>query len=120
KVGTDMAVPDEKLREVFAMYREGLEKAGLASVVFGHIGNNHVHVNILPADLDELKKAKELYLDWAPKVVEMGGAVAAEHGIGRIKKAMLEVQYPAETLDAMRNIRAAFDPKGTLAPGVLV
>ncbi len=120
KVGTDMAVPDDKLRDAFAMYRTGLTNAGLQSVVFGHIGNNHVHVNILPQNLDELKRAKQLYTDWAKQVVNMGGAVAAEHGIGRIKKSMLEIQYPAEVLDTMRALRRAFDPAGILAPGVMI
>jgi D-lactate dehydrogenase (cytochrome) len=120
KIGTDMAVPDAALREVFALYRRGLAEAGLQSVVFGHIGNNHVHVNILPADLSQLAKAKELYVNWAKEVVRLGGAVAAEHGIGRLKKAMLERQYPLEILDGMRGIRKVFDPAGMLAPGVLV
>lgn len=120
KVGTDMAVPDDKLKEVFAMYRQGLAGAGLDSVVFGHIGNNHVHVNILPKDLGELGKAKELYASWATQVVAMGGAVAAEHGIGRIKRGMLEIQYDQTVLMGFVAIRKAFDPAGTLSPGVLV
>ncbi len=120
KVGTDMAVPDDKLRDVFRLYREGLAEAGLASVIFGHIGNNHAHVNILPRDLDELGRAKALYQTWAAAVVDMGGAVSAEHGIGRIKKSMLELQYPADALEAMRAVRRAFDPQGTLGPGVVV
>ncbi len=120
KIGTDMAVPDAQLREVFSMYRRGLAEAGLQSVVFGHIGDNHVHVNILPASAEELKKAKALYLDWARQIVALGGAVAAEHGIGRIKKSMLELQYPPAILDQMRALRRAFDPAGRLAPGVLV
>ena len=120
KVGTDMAVPDLALREIFGIYRRGLREAGLDSVVFGHIGDNHVHVNILPKDLDETKKAKALYLDWAREVVRLGGAVAAEHGIGRLKKAMLELQYPPEVLAAMRAVRRILDPQGVLGPGVLV
>lgn len=120
KVGTDMAVPDAALREMFGVYRAGLKQARLDSVIFGHIGNNHVHVNILPRDLEELKRAKELYLGWAKEAVRLGGAVAAEHGIGRIKKAMLEMQWPPETLESLRAVRRAFDPAGTLAPGVLL
>lgn len=119
KVGTDMAVPDEQLRNMFAMYRYDLARSGIDSVVFGHIGDNHVHVNLLPKDMDELERARKMYLGWAEKVVEMGGAVAAEHGIGRMKKGMLEVQYPPATLRLMRQLRRAFDPHGTFAPGVL-
>jgi D-lactate dehydrogenase (cytochrome) len=120
KVGTDMAVPDDQLHNVFAMYRRDLAASGIDSVVFGHIGDNHLHVNLLPRDINELELAKTLYQGWAELVVKMGGAVAAEHGIGRIKKRMLELQYSQSTLDLMRQVRKAFDPQGLLAPGVLV
>ncbi len=104
---------------MFSLYREGLREAGLLSVVFGHIGNNHVHVNVLPRDMEELVKAWKLYRNWAEAVVDLGGAVSGEHGIGRLKKGLLEIQYPPDVLEAMRRIRRAFDPEGMLAPGVL-
>lgn len=119
KVGTDMAVPNENLHAVFEMYRESLGKSGIDSVVFGHIGDNHVHVNMLPKNMEELDRAKQLYLGWAEKVVNMGGAVAAEHGIGRMKKTMLTVQYPEEVLDSMRSVRKSFDPDEMFGRGVL-
>jgi D-lactate dehydrogenase (cytochrome) len=119
KVGTDMAVPDTRMREMFDMYRQDLAKSGIDSVVFGHIGDNHVHVNLLPKDMDELLRAKNMYLGWAAKVTAMGGAVAAEHGIGRMKKNMLAIQYPSEVLQQMQIVRQVFDPEGLLAPGVL-
>lgn len=119
KVGTDMAVPDKALRAIFRLYRDGLAASGLESVVFGHIGDNHVHVNILPRDEEELTRAKGLYLQWAREAVALGGSVSAEHGIGRLKRAMLAIQYPEEVIAGMRAIRRVFDPKGVLAPGVL-
>ena len=120
KVGTDMAVPDKALREIVATYRAGLAESGLDAVIFGHIGDNHVHVNIRPRDQAELNRAKALYLAWAEEVVRLGGAVAAEHGIGRIKKGMLEVQYSADILEGMRTLRRVLDPTGCFGPGVLV
>lgn len=120
KVGTDMAVPDGTFRDMMRLYREGLARSGLESVIFGHIGDNHVHVNILPRDMEDLHAAKALYEEWAREAVRLGGAVSAEHGIGRIKRSMLAIQYPPEVLDSMRAVRGAFDPAGMLAPGVLV
>ncbi|BHH83828.1 FAD-binding oxidoreductase [Desulforhopalus sp. 52FAK] len=119
KVGTDMAVPDDKLLDVFTMYREGLEQSGIDSVIFGHIGDNHVHVNLLPKNMEELVEAKKLYGHWAKEVVRMGGAVAAEHGIGRMKKEMLTIQYSKEILGTMREVRKCFDPEGVFGSGVL-
>ena len=120
KVGTDMAVPDAALVEMFAVYRKGLADVDVPAVVFGHLGNNHVHVNLLPRDLDELARAKSLYAYWARAAVRLGGAVAAEHGIGRLKKDFLAIQFPPETLAAFRRLRRLFDPQGMLNPGVLV
>jgi len=120
KVGTDFAVPDGALREMFALYRRGLREKRLRSVVFGHIGNNHVHVNVLPRNREEMEAAGKLYRRWAQAAVRLGGAVSGEHGIGRLKKDLLKIQHPPEVLEAMRLVRKAFDPEGILAPGVLL
>ncbi len=119
KLGTDMSVPDEHLDEVLGMYREDLAAASLEYVIFGHIGNNHVHVNILPRDMEEMAKGRELYLKWAEKVVAMGGSVSAEHGIGKIKVPLLEKMFGSEGIAAMRNFKKLFDPEGILSPGNL-
>jgi D-lactate dehydrogenase (cytochrome) len=120
KVGTDMAVPDEMLDELFEVYRSGLKESGIDAVIFGHIGDNHVHVNMLPENMEQLNRAKLIYQQWAHRVVAMGGAVAAEHGIGRMKKDMLAIQYDAGTLDIMQAVKNVLDPRGILSPGVLL
>ena len=95
KLGTDMAVPDDKLEEVMKMYKSDLVEHGFESVMFGHIGDNHIHVNILPRTMEEYYKGKELYAKWADKVLEVGGTVSAEHGIGKLKIDFLEMMYRA-------------------------
>jgi len=120
KIATDMAVPDEHLEEVFHLYKDSFSKAKLDFAVFGHAGNNHFHVNILPKDELELAKAKEVYLEIAKKVVELKGAVSAEHGVGRIKKQFLAVQYDSSVFENFKKIKLAFDPKGLLNKGVLI
>jgi D-lactate dehydrogenase (cytochrome) len=119
KLGTDMAVPDECLEEVMAMYRKTLDAAGLNYVVFGHIGNNHVHVNILPENSDEYEAGKELYLQFARRVVDMGGSPVAEHGIGKLKREFLKILIGEKGLDEMRSVKAAFDPEFRLGKGTL-
>jgi D-lactate dehydrogenase (cytochrome) len=119
KLGTDMSVPDDCLEKVMQLYRSDLAAAGLEYVIFGHIGNNHVHVNILPRSMDELAQGKELYLKWAEQVVAMGGSVSAEHGIGKLKVPMLGKMFGAEGIAAMRSVKALFDPEGILNLGNL-
>jgi D-lactate dehydrogenase (cytochrome) len=115
KLGTDLSVPDDFLRRVMAMYRRDLAEAGLEYVVFGHIGDNHVHVNILPRNMQEYAQGKALYESWAQQVVTWGGSVSAEHGIGKLKTNLLRVMYGTAGIAEMR----AFDPAGRLNAGNL-
>jgi len=119
KVGTDMAVPDERLGDVITLYRSRLDASGLQYVVFGHIGDNHLHVNILPRSEQELAQAMALYEEFAREVVAMRGSVSAEHGIGRLKRALLPIQFGPDKVAQMRALKAALDPGWLLNPGVL-
>ena len=119
KLGTDMSVPDAALELVMAMYQEDLQSAGLDSVIFGHIGNNHVHVNILPRSMAEYDRGKALYQSWARRIVEMGGSVSAEHGIGRLKTPLLALMFGIAGVEQMRALKLLFDPGMMLNPGVL-
>jgi len=119
KLGTDMSVPDEQLEHVVDMYNRDLALSGLESVIFGHVGNNHLHVNILPNNQDEYAKGKALYMSWAKEVVSVGGSVSAEHGIGKLKTAFLEMMYGPEAIEEMRALKLLFDPNRILNPGNL-
>ena len=119
KLGTDMAVPDDRLEEVMRLYNSDLAEAGLESVIFGHIGNNHVHVNILPRTPEEYKTGRRLYLQWADRVVEMGGTISAEHGAGKLKTALLREMYGDDGVGQMLEVKKIFDPECLLDRGSL-
>lgn len=119
KLGTDMAVPDEALDSVLALYHQGMGQAGLEYVMFGHIGNNHVHVNILPRSLRDYNVGKDLYMHWARRVVAMGGTISAEHGVGKFKVALLREMYGEAGIHQMRDVKRLFDPDGKLNRGNL-
>lgn len=119
KLGTDMAVPDQYLGEIMKFYREKLNSQNLEYVIFGHIGNNHLHVNILPKNMDEYKLGKELYLEFAVKVLEMKGSISAEHGIGKLKKSFLHLMLGDDGISEMKAIKHAFDPDSILGANTL-
>jgi D-lactate dehydrogenase (cytochrome) len=119
KLGTDMAVADAHLDTMLARYRADVEAAGLDYVIFGHIGDNHVHVNILPRTEAEYEAGKALYRGFAEQAVAWGGTISAEHGIGKLKSFLLPVLYGEDGVDQMRRTKAAFDPAGRLSPGTL-
>ena len=119
KVGTDMAVPPESLEEMTGFCHGLLDEAGLKYVAFGHVGDGHLHFNVLPEKPEELAGAKELYRRMARRAVELGGTVSAEHGIGKLKKEFLEIMYGPEGMEEMRRVRRALDSGGLLGPGTL-
>ncbi|MBD3366565.1 MAG: FAD-binding protein [Candidatus Eisenbacteria bacterium] len=119
KIGTDAAVPPGALEEVLEDYRDALDGTGLEHVVFGHIGDNHLHLNILPKDPGELAAAERLAVRFAAKAVELGGTVSAEHGIGKLKHAFLELLYGEQGLSEMAGTKLALDPDGLLNRDVM-
>ena len=119
KLGTDLAVPFECLRDMVKLYRARLDALGLEYVMFGHIGNAHLHVNIIPRDPQQYSTGKQLYIELARAAVAMGGTVSGEHGIGKLKREMLEVMYPPEAIAGMKRIKSALDPEWMLNPGNL-
>ena len=119
KLGTDMAVPDPALEIILQMYNDDLTRSGLESVIFGHVGNNHLHVNILPNNQEEYLRGRDLYLNWARQAVQMGGTVSGEHGIGKLKTPLLREMYGGKGVEQMRALKRLFDPKGILNRGNL-
>lgn len=117
KFSTDMAVPDEAFAEVLKFYQDRLRASGVRYVIFGHIGDNHVHVNMLPRDADETQRARALYGEFVGRAVALGGTVAAEHGIGKIKRDYLKTLYGEEAVREMAALKLAFDPAGILGRG---
>ncbi|MFQ5831575.1 MAG: FAD-binding oxidoreductase [Candidatus Thorarchaeota archaeon] len=120
KIGTDMAVPDEALRDYLRFYRETLEAQGMEYVIFGHIGDNHLHVNMLPRNNEEVHQGMDNYMLFAKRAVEIGGTVAAEHGIGKLKRAFLEVMYGKRGIQEMQAVKLSLDSKWLLNRGNMI
>jgi D-lactate dehydrogenase (cytochrome) len=117
KVGTDTAVPDNKFEEFYSFTRNLIVKKKLAYVVYGHIGNSHLHFNMLPKNQDELLLCKRLYGEICSKSIEMGGTISAEHGIGKLKTKYLFEMYGEKNILQMARLKKTFDPKMILNVG---
>jgi D-lactate dehydrogenase (cytochrome) len=112
-----MSVPDHEFPEMLKFYQDALRGGDLRYTIFGHIGDNHVHVNILPRDDDEAEKAWGIYRRFIAKAVELGGTISAEHGIGKLKREYLRELYGDQHLREMAALKRAFDPAGILGRG---
>ena len=117
KIGTDMAVPDAQFASFLKFYKQKLNESRLDYVIFGHIGDNHLHANILPKTSDEAQKAKHLYGRFIAQAIMLGGTISAEHGIGKLKSKYLHVQYGERYLNEMAELKRALDPNGILGRG---
>lgn len=117
KVSTDMAVPDAAFPGLFDLYKQTLRSSGLRYTIFGHIGDNHVHVNILPRDEDEGARARELYVQFLKYAASVGGTLSAEHGVGKLKRDYLRLFYNDDQLREMAALKKTFDPHGILGRG---
>lgn len=78
KTGTDMAVSEKHLAELLNYYYKIAEEAGVDYLVFGHIGDCHMHANFLPRNEAEFKKCKEIYKKLVELAVKLNGTVSAE------------------------------------------
>lgn len=120
KVGTDIAVPDEKFKEFYWYAKNKVDERKLKQVAYGHFGNSHVHLNMLPHNQGEYKIAKEIYMDLCKKGVELGGTISAEHGIGKIKRDYLLMMFGEENILQMAKLKKQFDPNLILNIGNII
>jgi D-lactate dehydrogenase (cytochrome) len=117
KVGTDMAVPDEKFPGFLRFYKDTLDASGIDYVIFGHIGDCHLHANLLPKNDVEAEKSRHIYGRCIAQAVMLGGCVSAEHGIGKLKAKYLNVMMGERYLNEMAELKRAFDPNSILGRG---
>ncbi|MBN1592317.1 MAG: FAD-binding oxidoreductase [Candidatus Coatesbacteria bacterium] len=134
KLATDFAVPAAHFPEMMVAYREADEafaakfpRPGVHTVLFGHLGDYHLHFNFIAANGPEMAFAKGLYLGLAKKVVAFGGTISAEHGVG--KKSIeidgrdvpyLQLMYGERGLADISAVKRILDPDFVLNVGNMV
>jgi D-lactate dehydrogenase (cytochrome) len=114
---TDLAVLDRDMEQLLNLYNKDINKNGIEAVIYGHIGDSHLHINFLPKNMEEYKKSFEIYDKWAETIVRWGGTISAEHGVGKQKASMLKYMINQENLDKIVKIKKVFDPKMMFGKG---
>ncbi len=121
----DVSVPLTAIPEMIARGRAAAARIADVRVnSFGHVGDGNLHYNFFPA----AGRTRAEYADVRGALTravhdlvhELGGAISAEHGIGRFKVAELERYGDPAALAAMRAIKRALDPKGIMNPGAVL
>ncbi len=120
KANSDFAVPLSKSRDILRLYRDTLDREFPGQyVIFGHIGDAHVHINVLPPDKPGWERAVGLMKTFAAAAVGMGGTVSAEHGLGKRKRDYLQLQFTPEQIETMQAVKRRLDPQWLLGRGTL-
>lgn len=118
KVSTDWAVPYHKIAEAIRAARALAADCGVdQAVIYGHAGNGHPHQNFIARDARELATIEGVIEETLKRVLALGGTVAAEHGIGKIKRRWLPLQMNGLQIAMMTAVKRELDPLGILAPG---
>lgn len=119
KMGEDVVVPRTKIPELVTCAEALAQELQLVIFCFGHAGDGNIHVNIMldrsdPLQLRHAETAKQRLFK---RVIELGGTLSGEHGVGITKSAYLSMELDSSTIETMRAIKQALDPTGVLNPG---
>ncbi len=120
KLNEDIVVPRSKLVEL-ADFAAGLqEETGIPVACFGHAGDGNIHTNLMVEDYDDpvirekADGALDILFTW---ILESGGVITGEHGVGLAKKRWIKDALGKEGFEAHLKVKRVFDPKGILNPG---
>ncbi len=119
KVSEDVVFPLERLAEGLERFERIASAHGLDSCAWGHGGEGNVHATALvdPSSDSELDAAQAIGEELFTLVVELGGSIAGEHGVGWLKRGRLASQWDRRAVELHEQIKRVFDPKGLLNPG---
>lgn len=117
KIGTDISVPVDSFRVFYKWMTNLVEDSNIEFVVYGHFGNCHPHLNMLPKDQTDFVKSKKLYFEICKEAVRLKGTVSAEHGIGKMKRDYLLMMFGEDTIKQMAQLKLSFDPNRILNIG---
>ncbi|TVM04188.1 MAG: FAD-binding oxidoreductase [Candidatus Brocadia sp. WS118] len=120
KIGTDFTVPNERFFDLFELYRQNLSDSGLRYCIFGHIADNHLHINLLPENDREAERGWQIYRKIALQIIRWGGTISAEHGVGKIKREYLLDMFGPLGLREMAAMKKKLDPCVILGRGNII
>jgi FAD/FMN-containing dehydrogenase len=118
----DACVPVERMSDYVRLVRERAAARGIPVVIFGHAGDGHIHVNLLPRVTDEGWEAgvATLLEEVTDEVIRLGGTPSGEHGDGRLRAGFLARVYGHEIVSLFERVKRSFDPLGILNPGIIL
>ncbi len=116
KLNEDISVPRSMLPSALEnIYKIG-EKYGFKIPCFGHAGDGNIHVNVM-IDISQIDEGHRCIEEIFQMVVDMGGTLSGEHGIGTSKAPFMGIAFNEQELQLFKDIKKSFDPNNILNPG---
>ena len=121
-LATDVCVPISRLAEAIGETKKDLADTTVPVAIVGHVGDGNFHLCFVldPNKPEEFAQAERINDRMVTRALAMGGTCTGEHGVGYGKIGYLEAEHGADTLDVMRRIKQALDPKGLMNPGKIL
>jgi glycolate oxidase len=119
KLNEDVVVPLDQQVDLVRFVESLRHQFNLKIGVFGHCGDGNLHVNFMydENDEEETTRSVEALTSLMKKVIELGGAISGEHGVGLAKTPFVRDQFNQAEWEVMKSIKQSLDPKGILNPG---
>jgi len=119
KLNEDVVVPVGNIPMLISGLTRLSETYAIPIVNFGHAGNGNIHVNLLydTRNPEQARNARPCLREVFELVIDLGGTLSGEHGIGMEKMAYIDMEIDPMTLHLMRQMKNLFDPNGILNPG---
>jgi len=115
----DLAVPMSKVPEMLRAISDLAKKYDLIIPTVGHAGDGNLHpvISFDGTQPDQVQRVEEASAGLFEKVIELGGTLTGEHGIGLAKARFMGMEHDAKSMEYMRGIKHLFDPNNILNPG---
>jgi glycolate oxidase len=115
----DLSVPMSKMAHILRVISDIAEKYDLKIPTVGHVGDGNLHpvISFDGTNSEQVKRVEEATEELFEKVIELGGTLTGEHGIGLAKAPLMPLEHEGVAMDVMRSLKRLFDPNNILNPG---
>lgn len=119
KISEDIVVPRSRIPDLINFLQDLSKKYNLPIPAYGHAGDGNIHVNILldRENPDEVSRGEKTIKELFKRVIDLGGTITGEHGIGITKAPYMEMEFSKPAIELMIRLKTAFDPNNILNPG---
>jgi D-lactate dehydrogenase (cytochrome) len=120
KLGIDLSLENQSLKTLAGHVETSLRQESLTGNLFGHVGSNTIHINILPRNVDEYAKGRAVLEKWAASLPAFHGQALKTYGIGKLKKSIFLKAAPDACIEEIIQLKKKLDKNNLWNPGNMI